>query len=142
MKTQQIREKKSEKKWYLIDAEDQVLGRLSTKVANILRGKTKAHFSPQWDNGDFVIIINADKVKLTGNKETQKTYFKPSPGIGKSRHIPFQWIKDHHPDRIVKNAVKGMIPSGALGRAVYKKLFVYTGAEHPHAAQKPETIKI
>lgn len=137
-------EKKSttERKWLLIDAEDKTLGRLATKIATILRGKDKPSFVPYLDKGDYVVVINAEKVKLTGKKPEQKTYFRHStyPGGGKTRTFQEQLEKD--PAKILLHAVKGMIPKNTLGRAVAKKLFIYAGKEHKHQAQKPVEIKV
>ena len=131
-----------ERKWYLVDAEDQVLGRLSTKVANMLRGKLKPTFTPHVDTGDFVIIINADKVKLTGKKPDQKTYIRHTGYPGGQIETPIREVMKRHPERVIEMAVKGMLPKTKLGSALYRKLKVYKGPEHPHAAQKPEKVEL
>ena len=130
------------KKWYVVDAEGKVLGRLSTRVAEILRGKNKSIFTPNLDCGDFVVVVNADKVKLTGKKEEQKNYKRFSGYPGGLKLIPLSRMRQKHPGFIVENAVKHMIPSGPLGRSVFKKLKVYAGPNHPHQAQNPELLKI
>ncbi len=129
-------------KWYVVDANGQILGRVATKVASVLRGKHKVTFTPNLDNGDYVIIINADKVKVTGKKLEQKVYFHHTGWIGGAK---FETLKDalnKHPERVLEHAVKGMLPKGPLGRKMYKKLFVYAGENHPHIAQKPEVLAI
>jgi large subunit ribosomal protein L13 len=129
-------------KWYVVDANGQILGRVATKVASVLRGKHKVTFAPNLDNGDYVIIINADKVKVTGKKLEQKVYFHHTGWIGGAK---FETLKDalnKHPERVLEHAVKGMLPKGPLGRKMYKKLFVYAGENHPHIAQKPEVLAI
>lgn len=131
-----------EKKWWLINAEGIVLGRLASRVANILRGKNKANYTPFFDTGDFVIVINADKVKLTGNKEEQKMYYRYSGYIGGIKEISYKHMLAKHPERILTHAVKGMLPKNRLNRKILKKLKVYAGAEHKHKAQKPETLKV
>lgn len=131
-----------ERKWYLIDAEDQVLGRLSTRIANILRGKNKPIFTPHVDTGDFVIIVNAGKVRLTGKKLKNKTYSRYTGYPGGLIVTPIAQVLKRHPERVIEMAVKGMLPKNKLGRAVYKKLKVYKSPEHPHAAQKPEKLEL
>lgn len=130
------------KKWWLVDAEGIVLGRLAAKVAKILRGKDKPHFTPFYDTGDFVIVINADKVKLTGKKEAQKVYYRHSGYMGGLKEISYQRMKTTHPERIITHAVRGMLPKNKLNRKILKKLKVYAGSEHKHQAQKPEVFKI
>jgi large subunit ribosomal protein L13 len=130
-----------DKKWYVVDAEGLVLGRLAANVARILRGKHKPIFSPHMDNGDFVVIINADKVRLTGKREEQKSYFTYSgyPGGGKTRM--FKDLIKSNPQYVIEHAVRGMLPHNRLGRRIIKKLKVYSEAAHPHEAQKPEELK-
>ena len=130
-----------DKKWFVVDAEGLVLGRLAANVARILRGKHKPIFSPHMDNGDFVIIINADKVRLTGKREEQKSYFTYSgyPGGGKTRM--FKDLIKSNPQYVIEHAVRGMLPHNRLGRRIIKKLKVYSDAAHPHEAQKPEALK-
>jgi len=130
------------REWVLVDAEGKSLGRLASKIASILRGKNKPYFSPHLDTGDFVVVINADKVRLTGKKASQKTYFKHSGYLGGWRQIPFKEMLAKHPERIIKHAVWGMLPKNRLGRKIFKKLKVYSGTEHPHRAQKPQEIEI
>jgi len=126
--------------WFLIDAEGQTLGRLSTKIASLLRGKHKPYFAPNLDTGDFVVVINAEKVRLTGNKELQKTYASYSGYPGGYKEIPFARMQSKKPEEIIIRAVKGMLPKNPLGRKLILKLKVYSGAEHPHTAQKPKAI--
>ena len=132
-----------ERAWYLVDADDQILGRMASRVASILRGKHKASFTPHVDTGDFVVIVNADKVKLTGNKREQKTYYRHSGYPGSIRSVTAEEVLEGpHPDRVVKTAIRGMLPKNSLGRQMLRKLKVYAGPEHPHAAQKPEVLEI
>ncbi len=143
MKTKILKDEDIKRGWKLVDAKDQVLGRLSTRVAMLLSGKTKPTFSPHQDGGDFVIIINADKIKVTGRKAEQKTYFTHSFYPGAAKITPYKQMMLRKPTSVVRHAVRGMIKAtGPLGRKIYKKLFVYAGAEHPHAAQQPELIKL
>lgn len=128
--------------WYLVDASDQVLGRLASKIANIIRGKHKPYFSPHLDTGDYVIVINAEKIKLTGTKELNKKYKSYSGYPGGLREIPFQRVKERHPERIIEHAVKGMLPKNILGRSLMNKLKVYAGNEHPHKAQSPKPMSV
>lgn len=130
-----------EHKWFVVDAEGQPLGRLSTLIASTLRGKHKPSYTPHVDCGDNIIVINAEKVKLTGKKMTNKVYLTYSgyPG-GQKKQTPREMLAKH-PERLIETAVKGMLPKNKLGRAMFKKLFVYAGSEHPHAAQKPESLK-
>lgn len=129
-----------ERKWYVIDASKYTLGRLSAKVASILRGKHKPTFVPFLDCGDNVIVINAKDVKLTGNKLEQKEYVRHSAYIGGVKKETLKVALEKHPERVIEHAVKGMLPKAALGYAMYKKLHVYAGPEHNHAAQKPEEL--
>lgn len=130
------------KKWYLVDAKDQVLGRLASKIARIIRGKHKPVFTPNMDNGDFVIVINADKVKVTGKREELKTYFKHSMYPGGVKIKSFKELLATKPEFVVEHAVKGMLPKNRLGRKLIRKLKVYAGENHPHAAQKPELLSL
>ncbi len=132
----------TEQKWYLIDAEGQVLGRMATRIADILRGKTKATYTPHVDTGDFVVVINAEKVKLTGKKDEQKIYTRYTGYPGGLRVEPLKRMRERHPERIVEYAVAGMIPKNRLGKVVLKKLKIYTGPVHPHAAQNPVAVKL
>ena len=131
-----------ERKWYVIDAEGKSLGRVATKAAHILRGKHKPTFTPHIDCGDNIIIINAEKVNLTGNKLEDKMYYNHSMYPGGLRERNAKVMKEQYPIEMVERAVKGMLPHNRLGRAMYKKLFVYTGSEHPHVAQKPEAMEL
>lgn len=127
--------------WYVIDATDVNLGRLATKVAHVLRGKHKTTYTPNVDCGDYVIIVNASKINLTGNKLDDKIYYNHSGYTGGLRERTAREMKENYPVEMIERAVKGMLPKGRLGRAMYKKLFVYEGSEHPHAAQKPTEMK-
>ncbi len=131
-----------ERKWYVVDAADQVLGRVAERVANILRGKNKAIFTSHVDCGDFVVVINASKVRINGGKEVKKTYMTFSGYVGGEKIETFGARRERHPEKLIELAVRGMIPHNRLGRAVYRKLKVYAGAEHPHAAQNPEPVKL
>lgn len=131
-----------ERKWYVIDAAGLNLGRVATKAAHILRGKHKPTYTPHVDCGDYVIVINADKVNLTGNKLNDKIYYDHSRYVGGMRERTAKVMRDNYPVEMVERAVKGMLPKGRLGRAMYKKLFVYANAEHPHMAQKPEKVEV
>jgi large subunit ribosomal protein L13 len=128
--------------WWLVDAEDKPLGRLATEIARVLRGKHKPIFTPHLDVGDHVVVVNAEKVRLTGRKADQKTYFRHTGYMGHEKHIPFKRVLASHPERIIESAVKGMLPKNALGRSIYKKLKVYAGAEHPHQGQQPEPLEV
>lgn len=130
------------RKWYIVDAKDQILGRLATRVARVLRGKHKPDFTPHVDTGDFVIVINAEKVKMTGKRESLKTYFHYSGYPGGAKVRSFTELIQKKPEFIIEHAVKGMIPHNRLGRRIIKKLKVYRGEEHPHQAQKPEILSI
>ena len=132
-----------EHKWYVVDAADQVLGRLSTRIATVLRGKHKPIYTPHVDTGDHIIVINAEKVKLTGRKLEQKTYYRHSGYTGSIKEITAgKVLAGPHPDRVIRTAVKGMLPKNSLGRQMFRKLKVYSGTEHPHAAQKPEELPL
>lgn len=142
MKTFMQTKETVERKWYVIDAADKPLGRVATKAATILRGKHKATFTPHIDCGDYVIIINANKVKLTGNKINDKMYYNHSGFPGGLRTRNAKTMLESYPVEMVERAVNGMLPNGPLGRQMYRKLFVYAGSEHKHEAQKPTTITI
>lgn len=129
-----------ERKWYVVDADGMTLGRLASEVAKVLRGKNKAIFTPHLDTGDYVIIVNAEKVKVTGKKMEQKIYYRHSDYVGGMKETTLKEMLAKHPERVLEFAVKGMLPKGPLGRQMYKKLFVYAGPEHKHAAQKPEVL--
>lgn len=142
MKTFMQTKETVDRKWYVIDAENLPLGRVATKAATVLRGKHKATFTPHIDCGDYVIIINADKVKLTGNKINDKMYYNHSGFPGGLRTRNAKTMLESYPVEMVERAVNGMLPNGPLGRQMYRKLFVYAGSEHKHEAQKPTTITI
>ena len=131
-----------ERKWYVVDADGMVLGRIATQVANILRGKTKPIYTPHVDTGDYVIIVNADKAILTGKKLDQKVYYHHSGYAGGLRETKYRNLMAEKPEFAVRHAIVGMLPKGPLGRQMAKKLFVYAGPDHPHAAQKPETLEL
>ena len=140
MKTFMASPEKIERKWYVVDAEGCTLGRLSSEIAKVLRGKNKPEYTPHVDTGDYVIVINAEKIAVTGKKMDQKMYYHHSDYIGGLKETTLKEMLAKHPERVIEHAVKGMLPKGPLGRQMYTKLDVYAGAEHPHAAQKPETL--
>ena len=129
-----------DRKWYVVDATGIALGRLSAEVAKVLRGKNKAIYTPSIDCGDYVIVINADKVKVTGKKLDQKVYYQHSDYVGGMKETTLREMLANKPERVIEHAVKGMLPKGPLGREMYTKLHVYAGAEHPHAAQQPDEL--
>ena len=129
-----------QRKWFVVDAEGQTLGRLAAEVAKILRGKHKTIYTPHVDTGDHVIIINAEKIQLTGNKENQKTYFRHSGYVKGDKLTPYKVLMAKRPEDILYHAVKGMLPKNVMGRQMFRKLNVYAGTEHPHQAQKPEAL--
>lgn len=137
-KTESAKKETITRKWYLVDAEGQTAGRLFSRIAHVLRGKHKPSFTPHVDTGDYVIVINADKVRFTGSKLEQKEYIRFTGYPGGQRRETAAKLQQRKPEAIVENGVKGMLPKNKLGRAMIKKLFVYAGSEHPHAAQKPE----
>ena len=140
MQTYMANPDKIERKWYVVDAEGCTLGRLASGVASVLRGKNKPQFTPHVDTGDYVIIINADKIKVTGKKLEQKIYYNHSDYVGGMRETTLKEMLAKKPERVIELAVKGMLPKGPLGRSMYTKLFVYAGPEHKHEAQKPEAL--
>lgn len=129
-----------ERKWYVVDATDMTLGRLASEVAKVLRGKNKAIFTPHIDTGDYVIVINAEKIKVTGKKLDQKIYYRHSEYVGGMKETTLREMLAKKPEKVVELAVKGMLPKGPLGNEMYTKLYVYAGPEHKHAAQKPEVL--
>jgi len=129
-----------DRKWYVVDAQGQTLGRLASEVAKVLRGKNKPIYTPHVDCGDYVVIVNADKIVVTGKKLDQKIYYHHSGWIGGMKETTLREMLQKKPEQVVELAVKGMLPKGTLGRQMYTKLHVYAGAEHPHAAQKPEVL--
>jgi large subunit ribosomal protein L13 len=142
MKTYLPKDYLNQRKWHIVDADGVVLGRLATQVANILRGKNKPTFTPHWDTGDFVVVINAEKVAVTGNKEIGKFFMSYSGWKGGEKYRSVADVRARQPEELVHHAVKGMIPKNRLGRQLLTKLKVYKGAEHPHSAQQPATVKI
>ena len=132
----------ADRKWYVVDADSMVLGRLATEVARVLMGKHKANFAPHQDTGDFVVVLNADKIRLTGNKADQKIYFRHSGYPGGGKEIPFKRMLAKKPEYVIEQAVRRMLPKNALGRQMFRKLKVYAGDQHSHQAQKPETLNI
>lgn len=142
MKTVFANKQTIESKWYLIDAKDKVLGRLASQIAHRLRGKHKPEYTPHVDTGDYIIVINADKIKVTGNKFKDKMYYRHTGYIGNMKSFTFEKLRQHKPTMAIELAVKGMLPKNPLGRAMYSKLKVYAGEEHPHQAQQPELLEV
>ena len=129
-----------ERKWYVVDATGYTLGRLASEVAKVLRGKNKPTYTPSMDTGDYVIVVNAEKISVTGKKLDQKVYYNHSGWVGGLKETTLREMLNKHPERVIEHAVKGMLPKGPLGREMYTKLHVYAGPEHAHAAQKPEVL--
>ena len=142
MKTVSTRPQDVDRTWFVVDAEDKTLGRLATEIAHRLRGKHKPEYTPHVDTGDYIVVVNAEKIRVTGNKFNDKMYYRHSGFPGGIKEMNFKDMQDRHPERIVETAVKGMLPKNPLGRAMFKKLKVYAGAEHPHAAQQPQSLDI
>ena len=142
MKTFSAKPESVKRDWYVVDATDKVLGRLATEIARRLRGKHKPEYTPHVDTGDYIVVINADKIHVTGNKATDKMYHRHTGYIGGLKSISFDKLLASKPQRIIETAVKGMLPKNPLGRAMYRKLKVYAGAEHQHAAQQPKPLDI
>lgn len=142
MKTFNARPETVERRWFVVDASGKVLGRLATEVARRLRGKHKPEYTPHVDTGDYVVVVNAAKVQVTGRKATQKMYYRHSGYPGGIKAVSFEKQIQKFPERVIEHAVKGMLPKGPLGRAMYRKLKVYGGAEHRHAAQQPQPLEI
>ncbi|MCI6331393.1 MAG: 50S ribosomal protein L13 [Lachnospiraceae bacterium] len=142
MKTYMPNEAAIERKWYVVDATGLTLGRLASEVAKVLRGKNKPIFTPHADTGDYVIVVNAEKIVVTGKKMSDKIYYRHSDYVGGMKEATLKEMLDKKPEKVVELAVKGMLPKGPLGRKMYTKLFVYAGPEHKHAAQKPEELKL
>jgi len=142
MKTFSAKPQDVKRDWYVVDASGKTLGRLATEVAMRLRGKHKAEYTPHVDTGDYIVVINAEQVKVTGRKETNKMYHHHTGFIGGLKSISFDKLRDKAPERIIETAVKGMLPKNPLGRAMYSKLKVYSGSEHPHTAQQPKSLEI
>lgn len=142
MKTVSMRAEDVQRSWFVVDAEDKTLGRLATEVARRLRGKHKPQYTPHVDTGDYIVVINAGKVRVTGAKTTDKMYYRHTGFPGGIKSQSFEKLRDSHPERIIEKAVKGMLPRNPLGRAMLKKLKVYPGNEHPHSAQQPELLEL
>lgn len=142
MSTFFAKQEEQKRRWYVIDANNQVLGKVAVRAANVLRGKTKPTFTPHVDTGDFVVVVNAGKVVLTGKKETNKVYMTYSQYPGKEKRRTVKQVRATHPEKLIEHAVKGMIPRNRLGRQMITKLKVYAGPTHPHTAQKPEPISL
>ena len=142
MQTYMANPDKIERKWYVVDADGCTLGRLASGVASVLRGKNKPQFTPHVDTGDYVIIVNADKIKVTGKKLEQKIYYNHSDYVGGMRETTLKEMLAKKPERVIELAVKGMLPKGPLGYAMFKKLFVYAGSDHKHSAQQPKQLEI
>ncbi len=142
MKTHSVTPDEITRRWYLVDAENETLGRLASRVAQILRGKHKPIYTPHMDTGDHVLVVNAEKVVLTGKKLDQKRYYRHSGYPGGLKETPVRSVLEKHPERVIESAVRGMLPKGTLGRQMFRKLRVYAGSEHPHAAQQPVSIDL
>ena len=142
MKTFSAKPESVQRDWYIVNAENKTLGRLSTEIARRLRGKHKPEYTPHVDTGDYIIVINAEKVHVTGNKRTDKIYHHHTGYPGGLKSISFEKLIERAPERVIETAVKGMLPKNPLGRAMYKKMKVYAGSEHPHTAQQPKTLEV
>ena len=142
MKTFVAKPETVKRDWYVVDAEGKTLGRLATEIARRLRGKHKPEYTPHVDTGDYIVVVNAEKVNVTGNKRKDKTYYRHTGYPGGLRSMNFETLIDHAPERVLELAVKGMLPKGPLGRAMHKKMKVYAGTQHPHAAQQPLELNI
>ena len=142
MKTKTLKISEIKKDWWIADAESQILGRLASKIAQILRGKHKVNFVPHMDNGDCVVVINAEKIMVTGKKEEKKSYFRHTGYPGGVKTTSFAHLRRTYPERIIENAVKGMLPHNKLGRRMLKHLKIYVGTDHPHSAQTPKTLEM
>ena len=142
MKTYSAKAETVKREWFVVDATDKILGRLSTEIARRLRGKHKPEYTPHVDTGDYIVVINAEKIRVTGNKETDKLYQHHTGYIGSLKSVNLATLRKNHPDRIIKQSVKGMLPKNSLGRAMFKKLKVYAGSTHEHAAQQPQPLEI
>ena len=142
MKTFSAKQETVKREWFVIDATDRILGRLSTEIARRLRGKHKPEYTPHVDTGDYIVIVNADKVRVTGNKEQDKIYYHHTGFIGSLKSVNLSKLRKEHPERILEKSVKGMLPKNSLGRTMFKKLKIYAGATHEHAAQQPQPLEI
>ena len=141
MKTYSIKADEIHKDWFVADAENKVLGRLASKVAQILKGKHKPTYTPHMDMGDFVVVVNAEKIRVSGNKEMQKTYFSHSGYPGGTKEVDLYTMRRRHPERVIQNAVKGMLPHNRLGRQMMRNLKIYSGPDHPHSSQQPKVME-
>lgn len=142
MKTFTLTPRDIDRKWYVVNAQNQILGRFASQIANRLRGKYKPEFSPHMDNGDFIVVINCEKIRVTGHKMQEKMYYRHSGWVGGLKETNLATLLAKHPTRVITHAVRGMLPKNKLGRAMLKKLKVYVGPNHPHEAQKPEPLKL
>ena len=142
MKTYSAKPNAVEQEWYVVDAEGKTLGRLASEIAHRLRGKHKPEYTPHVDVGDYIVVVNAEKIGVTGNKAKQKTYYRSTGYVGNLKSITFEKLMEKAPERAIEKAVKGMLPRNPLGRAMYSKLKVYAGESHPHAAQQPKELQI
>jgi large subunit ribosomal protein L13 len=142
MKTYSAKSESVQRDWYIVDAEGKTLGRLAVEVATRLRGKHKPEYTPHVDTGDYIVVVNAEKIGVTGNKATQKTYYSHTGYPGGIKDITFDKLIDKAPERVIQSAVKGMLPRGPLGREMFRKLKVYAGTEHPHTAQQPQVLEL
>lgn len=142
MKTQFANAETVTRQWHLVDAKDQILGRVATKIASILRGKHKVTYTPHVDTGDFIVVVNADKIKVSGAKATDKLYWTHSGYTGSEKGVSFADQIERHPIRVIEHAVRGMLPKGPLGRKMFKKLKIYSEATHPHVAQNPTSLSV
>ena len=141
MKTYSIKADEIHKDWFVTDAENKALGRLASKVAQILKGKHKPTYTPHMDMGDFVVVVNAEKIRVSGNKEMQKTYFSHSGYPGGTKEVDLYTMRRRHPERVIQNAVKGMLPHNRLGRQMMRNLKIYSGPDHPHSSQQPKVME-
>ncbi|MCS5565439.1 MAG: 50S ribosomal protein L13 [Methylococcales bacterium] len=142
MKTFSAKPAEVKRDWYVVDADGKTLGRLASEIARRLRGKHKPEYTPHVDTGDYIVVVNAEKVRVTGNKEKDKIYYRHTGYIGHLKSVSLGKLRDSHPERIIQNAVKGMLPKNPLGRAMFRKLKVYKGSEHSHQAQQPKELNI
>ena len=142
MKTYSIKAGEIQKDWFVADAENKILGRLASEVAQVLKGKHKPTYTPHMDMGDFVVVVNAEKVRVSGKKEMQKTYFSHSGYPGGTKELDLYTLRRKHPERVIQNAVKGMLPHNSLGRHMMRNLKIYSGPDHPHSAQEPKVMEV
>ena len=141
MKTYSIKAEEIHKDWFVADADNKALGRLASKVAQILKGKHKPTYTPHMDMGDFVVVVNAEKIRVSGNKEMEKTYFSHSGYPGGTKEVDLYTMRRRHPERVIQNAVKGMLPHNRLGRQMMRNLKIYSGPDHPHSSQQPKVME-